>query len=85
MKHREYVIPFSGLKLGKHDFAYTIDNRFFDSFGYEEFNEADIKVLAQLNKMSTMLELKCQAQGTVNVDCDLTREPFDQPIWRPPP
>ncbi|MEM9142029.1 MAG: DUF177 domain-containing protein [Bacteroidota bacterium] len=80
MKQREYSIPFSGLKLGKHDFDYVIDNTFFASFGYEEFNAANIAVKVQLNKMTTMLELKCKASGTVTVNCDLTSEPFDQPI-----
>ncbi len=80
MKHKEYNIPFSGLKQGKHKFTYIIDNTFFDSFGYEEFNEARIDFLAELNKMSTMLELRLKGEGIVNVDCDLTSEPYDQPI-----
>lgn len=80
MKHKEYNIPFSGLKQGKHEFTYSIDNTFFDSFGYEEFNEAQIDFLAELNKMSTMLELHLKGKGVVNVDCDLTSEPYDQPI-----
>lgn len=80
MKHKEFTIPFSGLKQGKHEFTYTIDNTFFDSFGYKEFNEAQIDFYAELNKMSTMLELRLKGTGTVNVDCDLTSEPYDQPI-----
>ncbi|MBT8210971.1 MAG: DUF177 domain-containing protein, partial [Eudoraea sp.] len=36
--------------------------------------------ILKLNRMSTMLELEFYAQGTVNVDCDLTSEPFDQPL-----
>ncbi len=80
MKLKEFFIPFSGLKLGKHEFEYTIDNTFFDSFGFEEFNAADITLKAILNKMSTMMELEIIAEGTVNVACDLTSEPFDQEI-----
>ncbi len=79
-KHKEYSIPFSGLKQGKHQFDFKVDNTFFDSFGYREFNNADINLSLELNRMSTMLELEFNARGTVNVDCDLTREPFDQPI-----
>ncbi|GLU43297.1 DNA-binding protein [Muricauda sp. NBRC 101325] len=80
MKLKEFFIPFSGLKLGKHDFVYEIDNAFFESFEYQEFNGASIRVKAILEKMSTMMELQIEAEGTVNVDCDLTGEPFDQPI-----
>lgn len=80
MKLKEYMIPFSGLKLGEHKFVYEIDDAFFESFDYQEFNGASVHVNAILEKMSTMMELRIKAKGTVNVDCDLTGEPFDQPI-----
>lgn len=80
MKQKEYIIPFSGLKQGKHDFKYEIDNKFFESFGYDEFNEVAVDLTVVLNKTSTMLELDFEATGTVNVDCDLTSEPYDQSI-----
>ena len=80
MQHKEFVIPFSGLKQGKHEFEYTIDNTFFESFEYDEFNGADIKLNVTLNKMSTMMELEMKARGTVNVNCDLTSEAYDQKI-----
>ena len=31
-----YTIPFVGLKLGKHQFEYDIDNEFFEHFEYDE-------------------------------------------------
>tara|TARA_R110002167_G_scaffold158880_1_gene354216 strand:+ start:4341 stop:4871 length:531 start_codon:yes stop_codon:yes gene_type:complete len=80
MKHKEYIIPFSGLKQGKHEYDYGIENKFFESFGYDEFNGADVKVKVVMNISSTMLELEFTAEGTVNVDCDTTGEPFDQVI-----
>ena len=80
MEHKEYSIPFSGLKQGKHEFKYQIENTFFESFGYEEFNETSINVAVLLNRTSTMLELDFKADGTVNVQCDLTGESFNQPI-----
>jgi uncharacterized metal-binding protein YceD (DUF177 family) len=80
MKLKEYIIPFSGLKLGEHKFVYEIDDAFFESFDYQEFNGVSVHVNAILEKMSTMMELRIKAKGTVNVDCDLTGEPFDQPI-----
>ncbi|RRQ50120.1 DUF177 domain-containing protein [Maribacter algicola] len=80
MKQKEFNIPFSGLKQGKHDFKYEIDKKFFESFGYDEFNEVAVDLTVVLNKTSTMLELDFEADGTVNVDCDITSEPYDQPI-----
>ncbi|MFS4468992.1 YceD family protein [Maribacter sp. 2210JD10-5] len=80
MKQKEFNIPFSGLKQGKHEFKYEIENTFFDSFGYDEFNSTNIDVTVLLNKTSTMMELEFEASGTVNVDCDITSEPYDQEI-----
>lgn len=79
-KNREYIIPFSGLKLGIHRFEYHIDNAFFESFDFDEFNDADIKVEVTLNKTSTVIELACAGTGVVNVDCDLSGEPFNQAV-----
>lgn len=80
MKQKEFSIPFSGLKQGKHEFDYKIENKFFESFEYLEFNDANLELHVVLNKMSTMMELAMQAEGFVNVDCDTTGEPYDQPI-----
>jgi uncharacterized metal-binding protein YceD (DUF177 family) len=76
----EYLIPFIGLKLGKHQFDYQIDKKFFDAFDYHEFEACNIKVDIVLDKKSTMLELSFKHKGTVYVPCDLTNEMFDLPI-----
>jgi len=79
-KLKDFTIPFVGLKLGNHQFEYNIDNEFFEYFEYDEFNSANVKVDLLLEKKNTMLELTFKASGTVNVHCDLTNEPYDQPI-----
>ncbi|MGB1268788.1 MAG: YceD family protein [Flavobacteriaceae bacterium] len=77
---KEFIIPFVGLKEGKHHFSFEITKTFFDYFGYDEFNDVAITVAMLLNKKSTMMELEFKAQGTINVNCDLTNEPFNQPV-----
>lgn len=79
-KLKEFTIPFVGLKQGKHQFEYNIDNKFFEHFDYDEFNSANIRVDLVLEKKTTMLELSFKSSGTVNVNCDLTNEPYDQAI-----
>jgi len=79
-RKKEYLIPFVGLKLGKHHFEYQINNAFFGIFEYDEFKNSDIKVDLVLEKKSNMLELGFKHKGTVNVPCDLTGEDFDLPI-----
>jgi uncharacterized metal-binding protein YceD (DUF177 family) len=77
---KDFLIPFVGLKLGKHQFDYQIDKKFFESFEFDEYNDANIKVELVFDKKSTMLELAFKHKGTVNVPCDLTGEEFDLPI-----
>jgi len=79
-KENEFLIPFIGLKLGKHQFDFQIDKSFFDRFEYDEFEDSNIKVSVVLDKKSTMLELHFKHKGTVHVPCDLTSEMFDLPI-----
>jgi len=76
----EFLIPFIGLKLGKHQFEFEIKKAFFDSFEYHEYENCDIKVNVVLEKKSTLLELAFKHKGTVHVPCDLTNEMFDLPI-----
>lgn len=77
---KDFLIPFVGLKLGKHQFDYQIDKKFFEGFEFDEYNDANIKVELVFDKKSTMLELAFKHKGTVNVPCDLTGEDFDLPI-----
>ncbi|HZW62911.1 MAG TPA: DUF177 domain-containing protein [Flavobacteriaceae bacterium] len=77
---KEFTIPFVGLKIGKHYFEYTIDNTFFEHFEYNSFNAAEVKVQVELEKKATLLELHFAIEGIVNVNCDLTNEPYNQPI-----
>ncbi len=77
---KEFTIPFKGLKLGKHQFEFELNNTFFEHFEYGEFNNPVIKLDVLLEKMSTLLEITLSFNGTVNVACDVTNEPFDQPL-----
>ena len=77
---KEFIIPFVGLKLGKHNFEYKIEKSFFEYFEYEEFNDVNVDVNLELDKKATLLELNFKIKGAVNVNCDLTNEPYNQNI-----
>ncbi|SDB61407.1 Uncharacterized metal-binding protein YceD, DUF177 family [Flavobacteriaceae bacterium MAR_2010_188] len=77
---KEYTIPFVGLKIGTHTFDYKIEKKFFDFFEYEDFNDVNLKIDLFLEKKTTLLDLTFDISGTVNVNCDITNEPYDQPI-----
>ena len=77
---KTYTIPFVGLKVGEHHFDYEIKQAFFEYFEYDDFNDSNIVVDVLLNKKTTLLELNFKISGTVNVNCDLTNEPYNQAI-----
>ncbi|MDP5081097.1 MAG: DUF177 domain-containing protein [Winogradskyella sp.] len=77
---KDYIIPFIGLKVAEHHFDYQIDNTFFQNFDYDEFNSVAVKIDLKLEKKTTFLELYFSASGTVNVNCDITNEPYNQAI-----
>jgi uncharacterized metal-binding protein YceD (DUF177 family) len=77
---KQYIIPFIGLKQGKHLFEYEIDNTFFDAYGFNEFNYSSLQVTLVFEKKTTFFELNFEVTGTVNVDCDTSLEPFNQKI-----
>jgi len=77
---KEYTIPFSGLKIGEHQFDFEIDNTFFEYFEYNDFNTVEVALEALLYKKANMLDFTLSFSGIVNVQCDITNEPYDQPI-----
>ncbi len=77
---KEFTIPFVGLKVGKHQFEYEIKETFFEYFEYEDFNNVDVKVNLVLEKKTTLLELHFKISGFVNINCDITNEPYNQTI-----
>ena len=77
---KEFTIPFVGLKIGKHYFEYKIKQAFFEHFEYEDFNDVNIDLHVELDKKSTLLELHFKFSGWVNINCDLTNEPYNQPL-----
>lgn len=79
-KFKAYAIPFVGLKEGQHRFDYKIDNAFFELFDFQEFNSSDITVDLELTKKANMLELEFDFTGYVNVNCDVSLEPYNQEI-----
>lgn len=79
-KENEFLIPFLGLKTGKHTFEFQIDNRFFENYNYSDFNSINAKAVVLLNKKSTLLELNIEFKGIANVPCDVTDTDFDMPI-----
>ena len=73
---RQYAIPFKGLKEGKHDFCFVVDNSFFEQFESSEVKKGLVNVRIELTRHSQFLELHFDIQGKVTVHCDRCLEPF---------
>jgi len=76
MMKDEYIIRFSSLKDGFHDFSYTIGNEFFEHIDYSEVKNAELEVNLSLEKKTTMMILKFQITGKVEVMCDRCTDDF---------
>ena len=77
---KNFNIPFVGLKQGKHLFEYEIDNTFFEAFDFNEFNSSKLQVKLVFDKKPTFFELHFNVEGFVNVDCDISLEPYEQAV-----
>lgn len=77
---KPYTIQYVGLKEGEHTFEYPIEKSFFDLFEYDDFNDAAVHAVLVLTKKSTFMEFDFKINGTINVNCDVTNEPYNQPV-----
>ena len=71
-----YLIKFSGLKEGIHCFDYELGNKFFKNFDYHDFLDAKLLANLELEKKSTLLNLKFLFSGEIDVQCDVSMENF---------
>lgn len=77
---KQFSIPFTGLKLGKHQFEYEIDKSFFDAFEYSLVKDGALKAIVELDKQETMLILHFEIEGTIQLNCDKCLSEFAQAI-----
>ena len=71
-----YLIKFLGLKEGTHNFNYELGNKFFKNFDYYDFLDAKLLANLELEKKSTLLNLKFSFSGEIDVQCDVSMESF---------
>lgn len=77
---KQFSIPFTGLKLGQHQFDFEIDKSFFDAFEYSLVKNGALTAKVELDKQETMLILNFQILGTIQLNCDKCLTEFANPI-----
>ena len=65
----QFVISFTGLKEGEHEYKYELEEKFFEHFDYNDFNSCKIDAKVILNKKSNLLE--------IHLNCHVSNEPFE--------
>ncbi|WP_461448666.1 YceD family protein [Mucilaginibacter sp.] len=75
---RIYTIPFTGLKLGKHQFEFDVTDSFFDEFDYSLVKKGNLKCVVELEKQETLIILNFHITGYIDLNCDRCLAPYPQ-------
>lgn len=74
------MIPFTGLKLGKHVFEFDVSDEFFEGFEYSIIQSGNVHVVLTLEKKETMMIGEYEFNGKVNTSCDRCNDPVEVKI-----
>jgi uncharacterized metal-binding protein YceD (DUF177 family) len=74
------MIPFRGLKPGKHGFDVEVGKKFFETFEDAEIHNGNVKVHIDLEKEERMMVFQFSFQGEVELPCDRCNEPIMVPV-----
>jgi uncharacterized metal-binding protein YceD (DUF177 family) len=77
---KQFIIPFVGLKQGKHEFQFDVTDAFFETFEYSIIQQGDVHINFTLDKKETMMVGEFQLEGNVKTTCDRCTDPIEVPI-----
>ena len=66
--------------MGKHDFVFEIDDKFFEQYEYSEVDKGKLKLELELTKQETLMVLSFVITGHVKLACDRCLEIFEMPL-----
>ncbi len=78
---RKYDIAFVGLKPGKHEYTFELDNEFFAGYEAKDFNDANALVKLVLDKKPGFMMLLFDVGGTVFANCDRCGNDLKIDLW----
>ncbi|HXH99263.1 MAG TPA: DUF177 domain-containing protein [Sphingobacteriaceae bacterium] len=77
---QQYHIPFTGLKFGKHQFDFEVNEAFFKEFEYSLVKNGDLKINLELDKQESLLILQFDISGQIFLSCDLCLAGFPSDV-----
>ncbi len=75
-----YRVNIQGLSNKVHHFDFDLNDAFFSKYGHDLITEGDLNAKVSLDKRETLIEVKFEISGTVELVCDRSLEKFDYPI-----
>ena len=77
---QRYSIAYKGLKNGRHNFRFEVDESLFEAFGSTEIKDGRCEVSVGMDRSETQLILDVRITGYVVVECDRCLEDCRVPI-----
>lgn len=76
----DYMIPFHGLKADLHIYDFEVDDTFFNYFDNPDLPGGEIKIVLNLIRKQSFLELDFHFKGVLTLVCDRCLDNFEFPI-----
>ena len=77
---KQFDIAFSGLKVGLHEYQFTIGRLFFESLESDVVDDAELVLTVQLEKQENLLTLHFEVNGTITGPCGRCTQPVNIPV-----
>jgi len=77
---KQFSIPIKGLKIGHHDYAFSIDQVFFAAFENSMYKAGSISAEVALEKKTDHLVLDLDIRGTLDLECDRCMDLIAYPL-----
>ena len=74
LKH--FVIPFTGLKICKHEFSFDIQDSFFAAFEHSLVDSGSLQAEVVYEKQHALNVVWCRLEGSVQLQCDRCLAPY---------
>lgn len=78
---REFEIAFVGLKPGVHNYSFLIEDKFFEPYQTQDFNNCNTNIKLELDKKSSFMMLKFDVDGIVDGICDRCGNTLSMQLW----
>jgi len=81
--HREFEIPWFGLKDGMHEYRFEVTDKVIEELGHDhpDFENLNAVVILKLEKHTGFLQLHFDIDGHTDVPCDRCGDMFTLRLW----